>query len=155
MNHRFGSRLPEPDTPCARVLSLPIRYVWALPNTLIGLLFVPTAMLPRGRMQLIDGVLEAHGPLIAAILRRCVPIPSGAPAITFGRVVFNVLRGRGFADVPVGEWVAFLSAQGTFTIARSFANAAGTSGCMSGDSLFVSINAKGQRINDVLVFEKQ
>ena len=57
---------------CARALSLPIRYVWALPNTLIGLLLVLTAMLPRGRMQVVDGVLEAHGPLITAILRHCV-----------------------------------------------------------------------------------
>ena len=51
---------------------------------------------------------------------------------------FNVLLGRGFGDVPLGEWVAFLSAQGTFTIARNFANAAEMSGCMLGDSLFVS-----------------
>ena len=50
----------------------------------------------------------------------------------------NVLLGRGFGDVPLGEWVAFLSAQGTFTIARNFANAAETSGCMAGDGLFVS-----------------
>ena len=50
---------------------------------------------------------------------------------------FNVLLGRGFGDVPNGEWVAFLS-QGTFTIARNLANAAETSGCMAGDSLFVS-----------------
>jgi hypothetical protein len=87
MNHRFGSRVPERVTPCAGVLSLLVRYVWALPNTLIGLLFVPTAMLPRGRMQVIDGVLEAHGPVISAILRHCVPIPGGASAITFGHVV--------------------------------------------------------------------
>ena len=44
-----------------RVLSLLIRYAWAVPNTLIGWLFVPAAMLPRGGMQVIDGVLEAHG----------------------------------------------------------------------------------------------
>ena len=46
---------------------------------------------------------------------------------------FNVLLGKGFGDVPSGEWVAFLSAQ------RNLANAAETSGCMSGDSLFVSM----------------
>ncbi len=51
---------------------------------------------------------------------------------------FNVLLGRGFGDVPSGEWVAFLTAQGTFRIARNLANAAETSGCMAGDSLFVS-----------------
>jgi hypothetical protein len=63
------------------------RYMWALPNTFIGLLFVPAAMLPRGRMQVVAGVLEAHGPFIAAILRHCVPIAGGASAITFGHVV--------------------------------------------------------------------
>lgn len=52
---RFGNRVPESDTPCARV-SLLIRYVWALPNTLIGLLLVPAAMLPRGRM------VDEHAP---------------------------------------------------------------------------------------------
>jgi hypothetical protein len=64
-----------------------IRYVWALPNTLIGLLLVPAALFRRGRVQVVDGVLEAHGPFIAAILRYCVPIPGGAAAITFGHVV--------------------------------------------------------------------
>src|SRR5687768_11216643 len=51
---------------------------------------------------------------------------------------FNVLFGKRLADAPLGEWVAFLSAQGRFTIARNFANAAETSRCTSGDSLFVS-----------------
>jgi len=87
MNRRFGSRVPDSVTHYGRVLLLLARYVWASPNTLIGLLFVPTAMLPRGRMQVIDGVLEAHSPAISAILRRCVLIPGGASAITFGHVV--------------------------------------------------------------------
>jgi hypothetical protein len=63
------------------------RYVWALPNTIIGLLIVPAALLPRGRTQIVDGVLEAHGPLIAAVLRHCVPLGGGAAAITLGHVV--------------------------------------------------------------------
>jgi hypothetical protein len=87
MKNGFGSRVPKCITLCARALSLLVRYVWALPNTVVGLLFVLTAMLPRGRMQVIDGVLEAHGPLICGILRHCVPIPGGASAITFGHVV--------------------------------------------------------------------
>jgi hypothetical protein len=87
MNHRVGTRVPEDVTQCARVLLLLVRYVWASPNTLIGLLLVPSVMLTRGRVQVIDGVLEAHGPLISAILRHCVPIPDGASAITFGHVV--------------------------------------------------------------------
>ena len=86
----LGERVAAPRLKRGRFLgAVPqcIRYVWALPNTLIGLLFVPTAMLPRGRVQVIDGVLEAHGPLISAVLRRCVPMPGGASAITFGHVV--------------------------------------------------------------------
>jgi hypothetical protein len=82
----------------ARVPSLVIRYLWALPNTLIGLLFVPTVIQPRGRMQVVDGVLEAHGPLISAILRHCVPIAGGASAITFGHVVLPDCRTVGVHD---------------------------------------------------------
>ena len=70
------------------MLSLLIRYLWASPNTLIGLLLVPVPML-RGRIQLVDGVLEAHGPLVSALLRHGVPIRNGAAAITFGHVVLG------------------------------------------------------------------
>ena len=51
---------------------------------------------------------------------------------------FSVFFGRGFGDVPTGDWVAFRSAQGLLMIARNFANAAEASGCSAGDSLFVS-----------------
>ena len=64
-----------------------MRYLWALPNTLLGLLFVPAAILRHGQLQIVGGVLEAHGPLISAILQHCVPLPGGASAITFGHVV--------------------------------------------------------------------
>ena len=71
------------------VLLTVARYLWAFPNTLIGLLFAATAMLPRGRVQIVDGVLEAHGPIISALLRHCVPLPHGASAITCGHVVLG------------------------------------------------------------------
>ena len=64
-----------------------VRYVWALPNTLIGLLFVPAAA--RGGLQVIDGVLEIHGPLLARLLRTLAPIPGGAAAITVGHIVLG------------------------------------------------------------------
>lgn len=70
----------------ARVLFFMARYIWALPNTLIGMLFIPAAI-AGGRLQMIDGVLEAHGPLVAALLRYGVPLPNGASAITFGHIV--------------------------------------------------------------------
>lgn len=81
-------------------LSRLARYAWASPNTLVGLLFVPVALLPapglRSRwrtlgapppLRVVDGVLEVHAPWIAALLRRAVPIEGGALAMTFGHVV--------------------------------------------------------------------
>lgn len=65
------------------------RYAWAFPNTIIGLIFVPAACLPGGGLSVIDGVLELHGPLIAAILRHNIPLPGGASAITFGHIVLG------------------------------------------------------------------
>jgi len=58
-------------------------YTWALPYTLTG---VVIGLLLRGRFQKIDGVIEIHGPWIAALLNRMwVP----ASAMTFGHVVFG------------------------------------------------------------------
>ena len=64
------------------------RYFWALPNTVVGLVFVLAAF-PAGGMQVVEGVLEVHGPLIAAILKHVVPMRGGAAAITFGHIVLG------------------------------------------------------------------
>ena len=69
-----------------------IRYVWALPNTLVGLLFLPAALPRRSGVRVVDGVLEIHGPLVAAMLRHLIPIRGGAVAITFGHVVLGCTR---------------------------------------------------------------
>jgi hypothetical protein len=63
-----------------------IRYLWALPNTLVGLLFLPVAVCRGSGVRIVDGVIEIHGPIVAAMLRR-LPISGGAAAITFGHVV--------------------------------------------------------------------
>jgi hypothetical protein len=65
------------------------RYIWASPNSLIGLLFVPSVLFTRGSLQIVDGVLELHGAPIKWLLRHCVPLPGGASAITFGHVVLG------------------------------------------------------------------
>jgi len=65
------------------------RYIWASPNSLIGLLFLPSVVFRRGGFQIVDGVLEVHGSLIARVLRHCIPIAGGASAITFGHVVLG------------------------------------------------------------------
>jgi hypothetical protein len=65
------------------------RYLWAFPNSLIGLLFVPIAAFTRGGVELVDGVLELHGPFIAWTLAHCIPLNSGVVAITLGHVVLG------------------------------------------------------------------
>jgi hypothetical protein len=67
-------------------------YLWALPNSLLGLLFVPAALAREGGLRVVDGVLEIHGPLLARILRHGIPIAGGAAAITFGHVVLGCDR---------------------------------------------------------------
>jgi len=65
------------------------RYIWALPNSVIGLLFWPSVFLSDGGVRVVDGVLELHGPFIAWVLRHCVLLRGGAWAITFGHVVLG------------------------------------------------------------------
>ena len=74
-----------------RVMSLPrpLVYLWTLPTTIVGLLFVPLALVSGGGMQLVDGVLELHGGLVAAFLRYCTPLRGGASAMTLGHVVLG------------------------------------------------------------------
>ena len=64
-------------------------YLWAGPNTVFGLLCALLA-LHRGGLNVVDGVLEAHGPLLLWALRHLTPVPGGAAAITFGHVVIGV-----------------------------------------------------------------
>ncbi len=64
-----------------------LRYLWASPNTAIGLLLALPVFAAGGRGRIVGGVLEVHGPLARAVLRRCVPVLGGATAITFGHIV--------------------------------------------------------------------
>lgn len=64
-----------------------LRYLWALPNTAVGFLFLPLA-LAKGRVAIVERVLEVHGPLVSALL--CLlPLGGGAAAITLGHVVLG------------------------------------------------------------------
>lgn len=62
-------------------------YGWAFPTTFLGLLFVPLSLAGRGRIQVVRGVIEIHGPWIAWLLKRAVPIAGGVSAMTLGHVV--------------------------------------------------------------------
>ena len=63
------------------------RYVWAAPNTVIGLALVSLGLLSGATLQVVSGVLEASGGLLNMLLRYAVPIDGGVAAITFGHVV--------------------------------------------------------------------
>ena len=75
-----------------------LRYLWALPNTLLGLLFVPLALLTKGRMEIVGGVLEIHGGFISWFLKYCMPIRGMVSAITLGHVVLGYSRKSLLAD---------------------------------------------------------
>jgi hypothetical protein len=66
-----------------------IRYLWASPNTVVGMLLAALVLAGRGRARLVDGVLELEGPFARVVLARCVPIRGGAGAMTFGHVVLG------------------------------------------------------------------
>lgn len=66
-----------------------LRYLWALPGTLLGLPFLGVAILTGGRVFVRRGIVEVHGGVVAWLLRRCVPIRGGAAALTLGHVVLG------------------------------------------------------------------
>lgn len=65
-----------------------LRYLWAGPTTLIGLV-VALALMRRGRLACVDGVVEAHGPLLERALASFTPLARGAEAMTLGHVVLG------------------------------------------------------------------
>jgi hypothetical protein len=69
-----------------------LRYIWALPNTLLGLLFVPLALFSKGGMEIVDGVLEIHGGFVSWFLKNCMPVQGYVGALTLGHVVLGYDR---------------------------------------------------------------
>jgi hypothetical protein len=69
-------------------VSRSLRYLWASPATLLGLV-VAFALIGRGRASLVDGVVEAHSPLLGRALAALTPLAGGAAAITLGHVVIG------------------------------------------------------------------
>jgi len=63
-----------------------LRYAWAGPATVFGM-GLATLALWRGRIRVVDGVVEAYGPLLHFLLSHLIPLAGGACAMTFGHVV--------------------------------------------------------------------
>jgi hypothetical protein len=65
-------------------------YLWVLPTTSLGLLFLPLALVSRdGGARVVDGVLELHGAAVSWFLRHCTLLRGGASAMTLGHVVLG------------------------------------------------------------------
>src|SRR4051794_4817726 len=73
--------MPHPT----RLLTRPLAYLWASPNTLLGLLFLAPAILSGGRVRAERGVMEIHGGFARFFLRRMLYIK--ASALTLGHVI--------------------------------------------------------------------
>lgn len=69
-----------------------LAYLWALPTTCVGLIFVSLGLISGGRVRWKAGVLEAEGGLVSFFLRRCTLLQGGAAAMTLGHVVLGVDR---------------------------------------------------------------
>jgi hypothetical protein len=63
-----------------------VRYAWAAPNSVVGLALAALA-LRAGRVEVVDGCVEAHGPLLSWLLTHLSVLPRGIAAITLGHVV--------------------------------------------------------------------
>ena len=84
-SHFVTHRLPSYDSAMHKGLSV-LRYLWAAPTTALGLLVV-LAGLWRARARVVEGVLEAQGPMLAWLLTHLTRMPGGAAALTLGHVV--------------------------------------------------------------------
>jgi hypothetical protein len=69
----------------SRVLSRPLAYLWAAPNTAVGLLFLAPVLLTGGRVRAERGVLELHGGFARFFLRHCLFVK--ASALCLGHVI--------------------------------------------------------------------
>lgn len=67
-------------------------YLWALPNTLIGLVFVPAAVVSGGRIQIVNGVVEIYGGAVSWFLKNCLPGQGFIAALTLGHVILGYNR---------------------------------------------------------------
>ncbi|HQY88871.1 MAG TPA: hypothetical protein PK402_09440 [Tepidisphaeraceae bacterium] len=74
-----------------------IRYLWALPTTLVGFPFVILALMTGGGCRVVRGVIEVHGGAVAWLLEHATMLEGGATAMTIGHIV--LARSRAAHDV--------------------------------------------------------
>lgn len=89
------------------VVTYPLGYTWALPNTLIGVCFAPLAVLSGGGVRFERGAMEVHGGFARWFLRK---LANGAGAMTLGHVILGQDRAmldhtRNHEHVHVGQYM--------------------------------------------------
>jgi len=80
--------------------------------------------------NLYTGIIEAD-----LITRRITP--ESYLSVLFNDKSFKAYLGADYSDVPRGEWVGLLTAEGNLKIARNLENAAETLGAEVGDTIFI------------------
>lgn len=75
---------PLPRRSAARFALYPLGYTWAMPNTLIGLTFIPLALLSGGGFQVRRGAVDVYGGVVQWFL---LTFCRGAGAMTLGHVI--------------------------------------------------------------------
>jgi hypothetical protein len=65
----------------------PVAYLWAAPNTLLGLALLPLVVITGGRVRVVRGAVELHGGFARFLLRRCLLVK--ASALTLGHVILG------------------------------------------------------------------
>ena len=71
----------------ARVLLRPAAYLWALPNTTLGSLFLLPTLLSGGGVRFERGAVEVYGGFARFFLRRCLFVK--ASALCLGHVILG------------------------------------------------------------------
>jgi len=90
-----------------RYAAYPLGYLWALPNTLLGVACIPLVLVSGGRARFERGALELHGGFAAWLLRNFC---RGAGAMTLGHVILGRDRAmldwtRNHEHVHVGQYM--------------------------------------------------
>ena len=70
-----------------RLVTLPFRYLWALPVTLLGVPIALLALVTGGRARVERGALEVHGGFARFFLLRCLAVK--ASAMCLGHIVLG------------------------------------------------------------------
>lgn len=90
-----------------RYVAYPLGYTWALPNTLIGVSFLPLTLLSGGGVRFERGAMELYGGFAKWFLCK---IARGAGAMTLGHVILGQDRPcldhtRDHEHVHVGQYM--------------------------------------------------